>query len=508
MTQRDPDRRLSVQEYLSILQGKWSPLDEGKGDGNKAKEAKHEQSQGPASVSPLASSILLSRAMAHTKDEESSVKDNSNPFPDYFEEFVYPLFLKLHWNGVTPDERLVIICENYGKMMHIIANEIDEEGGEFFSTALNSTALHHHDDSASNQLADEKKLQNAMKERREEPSIDKNYGESLQENLKYIPVEDLMRRAQLLLSEAENSLEDKNSEVDDLSGLFNATSTMLGSYIAPQSSTTDNTINNQQTENDHHRCSYRHEGLVLIVNILASNFRHLRFPQSKMVCLMLLVKIGSKCTDDVILQRVIPTVLVGVTDQSAPVRAVTIRALRVLLSVVQEFSILEANLFPMYIFPALNRLVDDSEICVRIAFVESIGRIAEAAKKFLDRAHFAFMNKILGDDGNSAAAVSANQYSEAKDMIIVEYPYDAKLEQLREQVNKWIKDLMIDNTSFGFNASVQQQGFKFGNGGHFDSLLKRVLLIDIMKLCVFFGQEATTDKLLTRILTFLNDPVS
>lgn len=39
------------------------------------------------------------------------------------------------------------------------------------------------------------------------------------------------------------------------------------------------------------------------------------------------------------------------------------------------------------------------------------------------------------------------------------------------------------------------------------SLVKRALLEDIGRLCIFFGQEATTDLLLTQVLTFLNDQV-
>lgn len=54
-----------------------------------------------------------------------------------------------------------------------------------------------------------------------------------------------------------------------------------------------------------------HEGLVLVVSLLASNFRHLRYPQSKMVCLLLMARIGVRCSDDIITQRIIPLALCG-----------------------------------------------------------------------------------------------------------------------------------------------------------------------------------------------------
>jgi len=42
---------------------------------------------------------------------------------------------------------------------------------------------------------------------------------------------------------------------------------------------------------------------------------------------------------------------------------------------------------------------------------------------------------------------------------------------------------------------------------HNISLLKRLLLVDVIRLCRFFGPEATVDLLLPQLLTFLNDQV-
>jgi hypothetical protein len=60
MTQKDPRKRLSASEYLKILMGR---------------------------------------------------SGGSAPLPQFLESSVYPLFLKLHWNGVTPDDRIKIVCE-------------------------------------------------------------------------------------------------------------------------------------------------------------------------------------------------------------------------------------------------------------------------------------------------------------------------------------------------------------------------------------------------------------
>jgi hypothetical protein len=70
MTQRDPLRRLSVSDYLDVLQGK--------------------------------------RELTVAQTEAA---DWSPSFPAYFDGFLYKLFLDLHWNGITPDARIYIICE-------------------------------------------------------------------------------------------------------------------------------------------------------------------------------------------------------------------------------------------------------------------------------------------------------------------------------------------------------------------------------------------------------------
>ena len=60
MTQRDPDKRRSVNEYRQQLENKGSP---------------------------------------------------NTPFPPFFNTALHPLFLRLHWEGTGPDQRIGILCE-------------------------------------------------------------------------------------------------------------------------------------------------------------------------------------------------------------------------------------------------------------------------------------------------------------------------------------------------------------------------------------------------------------
>ena len=146
----------------------------------------------------------------------------------------------------------------------------------------------------------------------------------------------------------------------------------------------------------------------------------------------------------------------------------------------------------------------------------------------------------------------------------MEFPYDAKLKVLQDQVLRWIREVsafahtphtphtshaphgsqtphtahaqygqkgdMVSSASHLPHPSLPPHtslpsvpplpshtsltnptgtglGSGLGSGASGASLVKRALLGDIGRLCVFFGQEATADLLLTQVLTFLNDQV-
>jgi serine/threonine protein kinase len=83
MTQRDPLARLSVAEYRLLLERR---------------------------------SITVSAKQPNEIEVESGKEDKSrtkirSPFPQYFGANLYPLFLRMHWEGVDPDARLAILCK-------------------------------------------------------------------------------------------------------------------------------------------------------------------------------------------------------------------------------------------------------------------------------------------------------------------------------------------------------------------------------------------------------------
>ena len=74
------------------------------------------------------------------------ILEEKGVFPSFFSTVLYDLFIKLHWHGTTPDDRVNIICENYRAIIMDIADCMDEDGARFFTSVLKF--LHRGDPSA------------------------------------------------------------------------------------------------------------------------------------------------------------------------------------------------------------------------------------------------------------------------------------------------------------------------------------------------------------------------
>ena len=286
-------------------------------------------------------------------------------------------------------------------------------------------------------------------------------------------------------------------------------------------------------------------GLVILVLVVTSVFRHLSLPCSKIASVMLLVRLGIKSHDDeVALKRVLPCLLLAMSDPSSSVRALAVRAVTAILTSVRAITPFESNIFPQYLFAPISVIAKDVEMSVRIAFAECLGSLAENARRFLEKAHLIAMAQAVADaaatsSGDNGSKFRASYQSRGDvlhvdapsptpvpgisvmpsfvslDGVHVEFPYDVKLKVLHEQVIRWIREVSNPPTVMGMIGahshsvgkgveSVSKATLSTSSGG---SLVKRALLEDIGRLCIFFGQEATTDLLLTQVLTFLNDQV-
>lgn len=239
-----------------------------------------------------------------------------------------------------------------------------------------------------------------------------------------------------------------------------------------------------------------------MIQVICSTVRYLRHPQSRICSLMLLSRMGALCTDTVILERIIPFVMLHIEDPIAVVRATSIRCLRTLLNSVTEISHVDANIFKEFIFPALDNVMNkDSEAIVRIAFAESIGRFAETSMRFLDAARFIHQNKCI-------SATSAEGGLEADPAsVLVEGSYDASVAALHNHVSKWIRDLVLDgNIGMMSDGSKNEARRQHSNGSH-SAVVKRAILEDVVRLCVFFGKQEKIMDLFAQLLAYVNHQV-
>ena len=510
MTQRDPEKRLSINQYFDILEGK-------------------------------------------SKLRSNSI--NEKPiFAPYFSRCIYPLFTRLHFEGLTPDDRIGIICEAYNDLIKSITGTTDDKENSYFSYAMKNIVNSEAKDFVSissietekidssdvevaknvaksltpesifaarkRELLDGETVTSGLQSKKiffEKASQDKTKASS-KDDYSNLSMNDLIKSCRDLIDATKNNKKKdgfklssvteqfgkmfkKEAKANSLSSSGVMDAAMTFGYEAdasignnPTSRTFFDLSHSQQSLNDageYVRPVF--QDLSLILQLICSNFRHLKYPHSKIISLMLLVRIGQCCPDDIILERIIPTLLIAVDDPNSVVRATAIRSIRSLIVIIQSFAAFESNIFPQYIFPALNRVAKDPDVIVRSAFAEAIGTLAETSKRFLDKAHMVVLSKSLAKPPVSPSPQSSDQ----DNVNVINFAYDAKLKVLHDQISRWIRDLVMDTGLVDI-----RQGSGLSSHG---SIVKRVLLVDIMRLCIFFGQESTMDLLLTQLLTFLND---
>lgn len=482
MTQRNPEKRLTALEYRLLLQG------------------------GVNDVSDDISSPIAA-------------------FPLYFEKFLYPLFLRLHFEGITPDARVGIICEVYANIVLQLSGEADSLGSNYFCSAMKDIFVSANDEKT---CTDNESIRNVdeviqaarsrksfpfkaellspspSKESKKKETIDRISSQeaisSIESNSE-LEISELIKTCKEFIKDVEDSKTKRFEEgLDDIKDLL-LTSEAKAFLKASVTSKLLQPWGLAKTCDE----------FLIIIQVIISQFRNLKHPQSRIVSLLLLIRLGIRCSDSIILSKILPILIHSLEDTNAVVRSMGINAIRTLLRNIQTISSFETNIFNNYIFPALSKLSKDNEMIVRITFAESIGILAETSKRFLDLSHLVTQNKIIQDYHNNLMheekgedEVIGNQIKESRENILaVDFNYDKKLKLLHEQISRWIRDLVLDSNNSSSSAS---NDLRSGSGLSSNlSLVKRALLVDLMRLCSFFGQESTMDMLLTQLLTFLND---
>ena len=468
----DPRKRLSAAEYLERLSA--SPhTARGEGD----------YGSGPTAV------------------PDTSAEVPTAPVPPCFGSVLFPMMRQLRSHAMSPDARIALAASSYGEVVRETVGLTDAWGEHRFRITLGSDAAMPESGSGGGEDGNDGEAKggdNSDRAPRDEDRLSES--DSLLQKTETLLVR-LMEKGVLSGSEkpsprpnpSRSSIGVREPEqCDDLAERFNK-ATENGKNLSTSAS-----------------------ALIIYVELILNSIRHAQRPSSKLVALQLLSRLSIITTDEMRLQRFVPTVVFLLQDTDASVRASSIVALTLVLSAVKAFPPSDAQLFPQYIFKRVDHLISDPSLMVRDAFAQSIALIAQTAQRFLDVTHAIRMyemiegegggldNEVKGGEHAHASAFSDDQAKllgggqlEAPPSpsstegtrpadVLIQNTYDAELSDLRNTVSRWIVLIATD-------ASITS------------SLPKRALLRDVARLCNFFGQDGVMTYVLPQALAFLND---
>ncbi|KAI8799791.1 hypothetical protein BJ742DRAFT_686782 [Cladochytrium replicatum] len=208
------------------------------------------------------------------------------------------------------------------------------------------------------------------------------------------------------------------------------------------------------------------EGCIIFMSIICSCIRNTLFPISRMYAIELLLALATQLSDADKLDRCVPYLVTVLADDNGVVRATALKALTQLMALVEEITPAEANIFPEFILPALKRFSSDSDGFVRATYAQCLPSIAETALLFLE------LSEVFRSVPSDIEGEELHQIS-----------YDSSLRELHDSVQDEVIALLVDQ----------------------EPTVKRSLLAEIARLCVFFGRQRANDVLLSHMLTYLND---
>ncbi|KFQ35352.1 PREDICTED: phosphoinositide 3-kinase regulatory subunit 4, partial [Merops nubicus] len=217
----------------------------------------------------------------------------------------------------------------------------------------------------------------------------------------------------------------------------------------------------------------KENGLVILVSVITSCLQTLKYCDSKLAALELILHLAPRLSVEILLDRITPYLLHFSNDSVPRVRAESVRTLTKVLALVKEVPRNDINIYPEYILPGIAHLAQDEATIVRLAYAENIALLAETALRFLELVQLKNLNmesEPNGEEMDEASHPSDN--------------YDTELQALHEMVQQKVVTLLSDP----------------------ENIVKQTLMENgITRLCVFFGRQKANDVLLSHMITFLND---
>ncbi|XP_040818967.1 phosphoinositide 3-kinase regulatory subunit 4 isoform X3 [Ochotona curzoniae] len=114
----------------------------------------------------------------------------------------------------------------------------------------------------------------------------------------------------------------------------------------------------------------RESGLVILVSVITSCLQTLRYCDSKLAALELILHLAPRLSVEILLDRITPYLLHFSNDSVPRVRAEALRTLTKVLALVREVPRNDVNIYPEYILPGIAHLAQDDATIVRLAYAE------------------------------------------------------------------------------------------------------------------------------------------
>lgn len=396
--------------------------------------------------------------------------EQSGVLPPEFSSFVYDFFACILLDAHSPDDRIALVCANYGRAMIEMAGVDDADGAHFFhafcydeETTVSAHALAADtddrpscdgDDLESKGLTQAEGLtpapalstrrgialdfltslsqqSGAIDEQIANVEPDENGDDPILDELMdgcaddidalmHISTDELLKRTEMLLR-AFNGDPESTKKINDAararkSQRANSERLEKGASVKHDSAYAGTFTEESRASSP--SLVRRADGgsLILLAQLVCVTMRHARWPRTKLVALALLLRFGLFLDDEARLQRLVPHIVSLLDDVSAAVRAAAVRALAACVSRVDTFAASDAALFPKYVYPSLDSIAADSEEAVVVTFAESVATFAEAARRFLEIAHDLNSKGVLpgaADDQPQQLGTAASQPSES-----------------------------------------------------------------------------------------------
>jgi phosphoinositide-3-kinase regulatory subunit 4 len=224
----------------------------------------------------------------------------------------------------------------------------------------------------------------------------------------------------------------------------------------------------------------KNDGNLLFLTLVVSSIRSTARASSRIRACDVLLAFSERIPDTAKLDRVLPYLMLLLTDKSDLVVIAAIRSITQLLQIVDGVTPVNAHIFIEYILPRfVSAILSNTrrrKPLVRATYAACLGSFATTANRYLE---MALTMKATGALTLADPEVESGKGAEA----LAEGMFDEARRELYTMMELHTKTLVEDS----------------------DASVRRAFLTSVPELCVFFGPVAANDIILTHLNTYLND---